>query len=311
VISSKQAALRQVASGGEAEQTWSRRCTYYCVYLAGLIVAFVLPLSSWVRAVAGNDLNSYTLLIPVVSIYLIYIQCERLLKNFVAAPSLASLFILLGFAGVILAVVLPRSAFALSNNDESALYLFSFVSLVVAGGFLFLGKTWMKAAAFPMAFLIFMVPMPEGIADGLEEASKLASAEVAHVLFQITGTPVLREGVIFQLPGISIEVARECSGIRSSVILFITSLLASYLFLRSNLRRFVLVAAVIPLGLIRNGVRILTIALLCVHYGPGMIDSPVHRHGGPPFFVASLIPLFLLLWWLRRGEQRRPLPSPA
>ncbi|PYK69698.1 MAG: hypothetical protein DME44_13670 [Verrucomicrobia bacterium] len=56
------------------------------------------------------------------------------------------------------------------------------------------------------------------------------------------------------------------------------------------------------MGLLRNGVRILTISLLCVHIGPQMINSVIHRRGGPFFFAASLIPLFLLLWWLRRGE---------
>ena len=137
------------------------------------------------------------------------------------------------------------------------------------------------------------------------ETSKLASADVANVLFIATGTPVLRDGTVFLLPGIAIEVAKECSGIRSSLVLFITSLLASYLFLRSPWRRASLVAAVIPLGLLRNGVRILTISLLCVHVGPQMINSVIHRRGGPFFFTASLIPLFLLLWWLRRGEVAR------
>jgi len=64
----------------------------------------------------------------------------------------------------------------------------------------------------------------------------------------------------------------------------------------------VLVAAVIPLGILRNGLRIVFIGLLCVHGGPEMINSIFHRRGGPPFFVLSLIPLFFLLWWLRRGE---------
>ena len=109
---------------------------------------------------------------------------------------------------------------------------------------------------------------------------------------------------VFQLPGIVIEVAQECSGIRSSWVLFITSVLASYLFLKSPWRRFILVAFVIPLGIVRNGFRILVIGLLCVHLGPQMIHSIIHKQGGPLFFALSLIPLFLLLWWLRRGESR-------
>jgi exosortase/archaeosortase family protein len=65
-----------------------------------------------------------------------------------------------------------------------------------------------------------------------------------------------------------------------------------------------LVAFIIPLGIVRNGFRILTIGLLCVHVGPHMIDSVIHHRGGPIFFALSLIPLFLLLVWLRRGDGR-------
>ena len=149
-----------------------------------------------------------------------------------------------------------------------------------------------------------MIPLPAAAVDYLEVASQNASAEVANFFFIITGTPTLRDGNIFQLPGMVIRVAQECSGIRSSLVLFITSLLAGYLFLRTPTRRAILLASVIPLGLLRNGFRILVIALLCVHIGPEMINSPIHRRGGPIFFAASLVPLFILLWALYRSEQR-------
>ena len=167
----------------------------------------------------------------------------------------------------------------------------------------------MAAAAFPMAFLIFMVPLPDGAVQWLENASKMASAETAGLFFRIADTPVLWKGSVFQLPGITIRVAQECSGIRSSWVLLLTSLIASHMFLRSPWRQVVLVAFVIPLGILRNGFRILVIGLLCVRYGSGMIDSPIHHQGGPVFFVLSLFPLFLLLWWLRRGDRRRECQS--
>jgi exosortase len=162
----------------------------------------------------------------------------------------------------------------------------------------------MAAAAFPILFLIFMVPLPDGVVSWLETASVLGSADVSAFLFNITGTPLLREGTLFTLPTITLKVAQECSGIRSSWVLFITSLLASDLFLERPWRRIVLVAFVIPLAIVRNGFRILVIGLLCVHVGPHMIDGVIHHRGGPIFFVLSLGPLFLLLSWLRRQEQR-------
>jgi exosortase/archaeosortase family protein len=104
------------------------------------------------------------------------------------------------------------------------------------------------------------------------------------------------------LPGITLEVARECSGINSSYVLFITSLIAGQLFLRKPWKRVALALFVIPLAIARNGLRIVTIGWLCVHISPDMIHSIVHRRGGPLFFALSLVPFFLVMLWLRRGE---------
>ena len=113
---------------------------------------------------------------------------------------------------------------------------------------------------------------------------------------------LLREGTVFALPGIVVRVAQECSGIRSSWVLFITSILSANLFLRTNWKRVVLVALVIPLGILRNGFRVWVIGMLCVRFGPHMIDSPIHHQGGPLFFILSLVPLFILIVFLRRSE---------
>lgn len=66
------------------------------------------------------------------------------------------------------------------------------------------------------------------------------------------------------------EVAPQCSGIRSSLVLFITSLIGGYLFLRSPWRRFALAAFVLPLALLRNGFRVFVLGQLCVQVGPHM-----------------------------------------
>jgi hypothetical protein len=63
-------------------------------------------------------------------------------------------------------------------------------------------------------------------------------------------------------------------------------------------------SGVIPLAILRNGLRIFIIGQLCVRVSPGMIDSYVHRHGGPIFFAMSLIPFFLLLVILRKSESK-------
>jgi exosortase C (VPDSG-CTERM-specific) len=278
-----------------------RRLGEYLGCVALLTLLFVQPLTRLMMYAAGTDLHSHILLVPLVAGYLLYIQRRAL-----PAASRSSILgtITLGVAG--LAALAAGLAWreSLSINDHLALMALAFVSFIAAGGFIFLGSKWMATAAFPMAFLIFMVPLPDAAVDWLEKASVLASAEAAAMYFNIAGTSLVRHGTVFELPGIVIQVGQECSGIRSSWVLVITSLLASHLFLRSPWRRLVLVAFVIPLGILRNGFRILVIGLLCVHVGPHMIDSPIHRRGGPIFFALSLIPLFLLAWWLRHGDQR-------
>ena len=293
------AASQPLTNGSSASRA---RVIWFVAFAILLAAGFVKPLISLAIHAAKSNLHSYILLVPFISAYLIYIRRDHLPKRYSSSPGWA-MIPLLGGLGSLTAAWTQNAG--LSRHDYFTLMALSFVCLLGAGGFLFLGKNWMVAARFPFAFLIFMVPMPNAMADALETASKLASAEAANLFFNMAGTPVLREGTFFQLPNILIQVAQECSGIRSSCVLLITSLLAGNLFLKSMWRRAVLVCFVIPLGIVRNGFRVFVIGALCVHFGPQMIHSIIHRRGGPIFFALSLIPLFLLLWWLRRGEAQR------
>ena len=247
-----------------------------------------------------TELDSYILLVPVISAYLLSLRAKSLPRDYDSSPAWAAGFVALG----LLMVAAGWQLHGAPEANDLTCFIAAFLCFTVAIGFLFLGRRWMAKASFPAAFLIFTIPLPVQTVAWLENCSKSASAEVAAFLFALSGTPNLRAGLIFQLPDITIEVAPECSGIRSSLVLFITSLLAAHLFLRSPWRQAVLVVLVIPLGFLRNGFRIWTISQLCVYVGPYMIDSLIHRHGGPVFFALSLLPLFFLVWWLRRGERR-------
>jgi exosortase C (VPDSG-CTERM-specific) len=166
----------------------------------------------------------------------------------------------------------------------------------------FLGSGTMRTIAFPVGLLIFTVPFPGVLQGWMEWFLQHSSAQAADVLFRMSATPIFRQGLVFELPGFSLEVAPECSGIHSTLVLFITSLLAGHLFLRTPWNRALLTLGVIPLAILRNGLRIFTIGQLCVHVSPDMINSYIHRHGGPIFFALSLIPFFLLLVILRKSE---------
>lgn len=280
-----------------------RRLVWFAWLLIVLSLAFFKPLLAWGGFALHSNTNSHVLLVPFISAYLIWLQRKNPLPPLVAAPALAVIPLVLGVVTLKAFLFTATASLGSALNDRLALATFSYLCFIWAGGLLLLGGRVLWQFLLPAAFLVFLVPLPTILENGIEHFFQYASAEAAALLFGVSGSAFYRDGLLFQLPGISIRVAQECSGIRSSLVLFITSLVAGHLFLRSPWRRTVLTLFVIPLAILRNGFRIFTIAMLCVHVDPSMIDSQIHKNGGPLFFVLSLIPFFLLLLWLRRQER--------
>jgi exosortase C (VPDSG-CTERM-specific) len=263
-------------------------------------VALATQLIHLIAYSSRSELHSYIPLVPFVAGYLLLLRRSTVPREHSTSVPGAGLLLVLGGAALAAACVWRTE---LSTNDRLALETLAYVSIVVAGGFLFLGARWMAAAMFPVTFLFLLVPVPDAAVRVIENGSVLGSAGVSALLFKLTGTPLVREGTVFALPGIVLEIARECSGVNSSWVLFVVGLVASNMFLKATWARVVLVVFIVPLAIVRNSVRILTIGLLCVHVGPYMINSYIHRSGGPIFFGLSLIPLFFLLLWLRRLQR--------
>jgi exosortase C (VPDSG-CTERM-specific) len=282
----------------------------FALAAAVLTVGFASPLWQLFWFAISDDLHSYIPLIPFVSGYLVWTQKPDLRRPSVPARLPAALFLAGGAAAAAGYLVLAHAGTAPLENCL-ALATLGWLCCVVGAGCWFLGGTTMRTLAFPFALLIFMVPFPTWMREGIEAALQYGSAAVADWLFVLSGMPVLRDGMQFRLPDITLEVAPECSGIHSTWILFITSLVAGQMILRRPWSRAVLCLAVIPLALLRNGFRVFVIGELCVHVSPEMIDSPIHHHGGPLFFVLSLVPFFWLLYILRKGESTGAARTPS
>ena len=276
-----------------------------------LAACFAKPLYELVRYALHSELYSHILLIPFVSLYLAWLK-----KNFLPAdsepdrklavlPFAAGLLLL---AGYFLAL---HSGLNLAPVDSIAWTTFSLLLLFLGACCLCLGRQTLRVLAFPLGFLIFLVPFPNALESAFESFLQYRSADAAELLFGLAGTPLLRTGIAFQLPGFSLQVAPECSGIRSTLVLFITSLVAGQLFLRSPYKRAVLAFAVIPLGILRNAVRVVTIGELCIHVGPDMINSNLHHRGGPLFFLIALVPFFGLLYILRKLDVKKQVRPSA
>jgi exosortase C (VPDSG-CTERM-specific) len=272
--------------------------------LAALVLVFAWPLSALALYSLEGGLHSHIVLIPAVSLYFVWLQRPALKPATASDRAVAIGFFAAALAVLSIVAVVFDFGRGLPPNDQLAGYTTAFLLLLVAVCAWGLGRPLLKQLAFPLTFLVFMIPLPTVVIEAAETFLQHGSALAAYGMIKLIGTPVFRDGLVFMLPGFSMEVAPQCSGINSSYALLITSVAASFLFLRTPWRRALLIFAVIPLGLLRNGLRVTVIGELCVRISPDMINSWVHKHGGPFFFALSLIPFSILLLWLYRADRK-------
>src|SRR2546422_1136327 len=275
----------------------------FLLFTALTFVFFWVPLSTLIRFSFEQEQYSHIILVPVVSAFLIFRERRRIFCHI--EPNIGEGLGLL-FAGILSYWFGQRKFPALSENDQLTIAILSVVTIWVAGFILCYGTPALRASLFPLLFLLLMVPIPDFFLSRAVFWLQKASAEVSYALFQFTGVPVYREGFVFSLSGVDIEIAKECSGIRSSIALFITSLLAGYLFLRSRWRRVVLTLAIFPLLIVKNGFRIVTLTLLATYVDSSFLTGNLHRKGGILFFVLALVFLAPVLWVLQRSEAVSP-----
>jgi exosortase len=259
------------------------------------------PLRDLLQNAKQTDYYSHIPLIPVISAYFIFRKRKEIFER---SPSFYLLGLFIIAAGAVLRLV-GRGLQADPNNYAS---IATFSALVFwLGSFLFLyGKEALRKTYFPAAFLIFAVPIPSILMEKIISVLVTASSSITNLLFKAIGVPFTREGSIFVLPGFSIEVAKECSGIRSSLALFITGILAGHLFLRKFWKKGVLALAVFPVAVFKNGLRIVGLYLLSYYIDMRFIEGDFHhKFAGSVFFAVGLVLLGLILWLLRRSEVRR------
>jgi exosortase len=279
--------------------TQRHRTVWFAAYAAACVAAFQAPLRNLKQLALTSDPYSHILIVPIVSVFLIWMERERVFRNLGHNRSAAGA---LFCVGAMLAGFGWRQTSLFPGGDWLGLVIFGFLCLIWAG-FLFLyGGEAFNTGLFPLLFLLLMVPLPGILLDRFITWLQVGSADVAEWIFHLSGIPVLRRGMIFVLPQVSIEVARECSGIRSTEALLITCLLAGHLFLRTNWRRTALLAAAVPVLVIKNGVRIATLTLLAVRVDPSFLTGRLHHQGGFVFFGIAMLILLPLLWWLQKME---------
>lgn len=272
--------------------------------LIALVVVYSWPLYNLAQFSFHSSLYSHALLIPFISLYLLYTSRARVDSS--SFSHHGGGFALLGFGAALAGGYFAAlfSGVVIQNQDYLAGMTLSFVLCLIGLCWVFLGRKTVRQIAFPLGFLGFMAPFPLFFEELITTVLQEGSAAVAHGLFILSGTPVFYFDLIFKLPGIALEVAPECSGIHSSLVLLLTSLLAGFFLLRTPWKFGLLALATVGLALFRNGLRIFIIGELCVRYGPEMIHSDIHQRGGPLFFALSLIPFSICVWWLWRSDRK-------
>lgn len=286
-----------------------RRNVYFMLFMLVTMAAFAAPLEALLRLSYDNDSYSHIVLIPLISGLLIYFERRKIFACVQYNPGAGAMALLAGLA----CVYAGREHLWASSGTNPLTITTLAIVLIWTGGFVgCYGIKSLQAAAFPALFLLLMVPLPDFILNRIVSGLQKGSTEVTYAIFRLVGVPVLKQGFVFSLPGVSIQVARECSGIRSSQALLITSLLAGYYFLRSGWRKLLFCLMVIPITILKNAIRIATISLLSVYVDRGFLTGRLHHDGGIPFSMIAIAMLVPLLWWLQRSEThaRTPLPQP-
>jgi exosortase len=277
----------------------------FFIFVGFSLVALALvfePLRDLLGSASRSEYYSHIILIPCVTGYLIYLKKKELLGAPSPSHILGGLLAAAGIALYLLGVIRGAS---LSENDLVALWVLSAEIFWVGGFILLYGWEAFRKNPFPFLFMVFMIPIPAGILQKIIYVLQVASTEVTDVLFGLIGIPYTREGFVFHLPGISVEVAEVCSGIRSSLALFITSVLAGHFFLDKFWKKAVLAVFVFPVTVFKNGIRIITLSLLGAYVDHKFLTgSFLHQSGGFVFFIPALALLGLALWALRRNSRK-------
>jgi exosortase len=292
--------LNPVREGGRGAARL-RYTLFLALWLLSLAPFQASLLCLWKLSLA-DDRYSHTVLMPLLGAGLVYLDQRNIFREVRFCPWL-------GGAALAAAMFLYRAAPAGAAPDGLTLRIFAVALAWMASFVLCYGPGAWRRAAYPAALLLLMVPWPAPAMENASAALQAGSAAIAHALFQLFGAPVFRQGMVFTLPGATIEVAEACSGIRSTIALLIGSALTGRLCLHSTWRRAALLACTMAAGVFKNALRIVTLAWLGSSVDPGILHGPLHhRYGGIVFSALALALLTPALLLLRMSERRAAAP---
>lgn len=284
-----------------------RRHASFVAFVLISSLAFHKALGALLQLSLRDSSSSHIILIPFVSFSLLFL--ERRTVFLMARVNVRS-GVGLALSGIILYWLAHRGTLPQDGNWRLTLETIAVVLLWIAGFLLCYGSVALRAGIFPVLFLLLMVPIPDVVLDRVIHALQAGSTQIAYLIFEAVGTPVVRHGFLLSVPGVTIEVAKECSSIRSSIALFVTCLLAAHLYLRTGWKMILLALLSVPLSLVKNGIRIATLTLLAIHVDRDFLTGKLHHEGGFLFFLLALLILWPAFLWLVKSDKPQGSHTP-
>lgn len=266
--------------------------------LAAAIATFYSGLSFMVVSWGQVEEYSYGYFIPAITAFLIWQRSDRL-REMELQGSWS------GLALVLLALVMGVV------GEFSAVRLFSQYGFVVALFGLSLcciGWRGTRVIAVPLAFLFFMIPLPQFLLRELSQSLQLLSSQIGVALIRAFDISVFLEGNVIDLGSFKLQVVDACSGLRYLFPLMVLGLLAAYFFQSPWWKRALIVVSTVPLTIVINSLRIGLIGVTVEYWGPAMAEGLLHDFEGWFMFMICLALLVGEMALLARfGSRGRPL----
>jgi exosortase len=284
------------------ESNFARRSLLLLTWIAVAAILFWPTLASVWHLAMTDENYSHLPIIPLISVVLLFQERNKIRESLASDRLSGTIFCV---AAAILWLIVRYASAGWDSADRLSVLTLAFFSLLVGGFAYFLGRRALLAAQFPLLFLLFAVPPPQFLLDRVISFLQHGTASLSGIFFELSGVPVLREGIVFHLTTVNIEVARECSGIRSSIALLILAVLAGHFVLGGVWRKLVFVLTGIAVMIVKNAIRIVTLTLLANYVEPGFLFGKLHREGGVVFFLIGLLLLWPVLWLLQRPSVKK------
>jgi exosortase len=175
-------------------------------------------------------------------------------------------------------------------------FVISIIGIVLLLG----GTAFVRALAFPLFLLFFMIPIPTVVYNSITFPLQLLASRVADQALDVLQIPVLREGNVLELAEQKLSVVEACSGIRSLLSLSFLSLVYGYFFESRVWMRVVLFLSTIPIAIVANASRV-TLTGVLTEYKPELAEGFFHTVSGWVIFMVALAILVVLHQLLNTG----------